>query len=68
MSQHHQASRRRTYGRRLHEVHEMRDRVERFDGPLDEIDKVELPWPQARWTASLIRSLDGEWATGRAAH
>jgi hypothetical protein len=33
MSKRHQASRRRTYGRRQHEMHEVQDRLGRLDGP-----------------------------------
>ncbi len=32
MSQQHQASRRRTYGRRQHEIHEVQDRIVKRDG------------------------------------
>jgi hypothetical protein len=32
MSKQHQASRRRTYGRRQHEMHEVQDRIVRKDG------------------------------------
>ena len=57
MSQRHQASRRRTYGRREHEIHE---RTERTLGTLDWIEKSELPWPEGRWTGSLIRPWAGD--------
>jgi hypothetical protein len=62
MSQRHQASRRRTYGRREHEIHE---RTERPVGALDWIEKAELPWPEDRWTGSLIRPWAGDWLSPR---
>jgi hypothetical protein len=64
VSKPHQTSRRRTYGRREHELHE---RIERPVGLLGAIDKAELPWPQDHWTASLVRPLDSNWPSRRVA-
>jgi hypothetical protein len=64
VSKPHESSRRRTYGRREHELHE---RTERQVGLLDAIDKAELPWPQDRWTASLVRPLNDDWPSRRVA-
>jgi len=61
LSKPHEISRRRTYGRRQHEILE---RTERPTGPLGAIEKAELPWPQDRWTASLIRPMVADWPSG----
>jgi hypothetical protein len=59
MSKSHQASRRRTYGRRLHELHE---RTERPVGALGWIEKAELPEPGDRLAAaSYARSTVAGW-------
>jgi hypothetical protein len=50
MSKRHQASRRRTYGRRQHEMHE---RTERYAGLLGWIDESEMPGLGDRWDAEL---------------
>jgi len=63
MSKQHDSSRRRSYGRRQHEVH---DRLERPIAYVAGSDKAELPWPQDRWTASLVRPLDIDWPSGGA--
>lgn len=62
MSKGHQANRRRTYGRRQHEINE---RMERPVGVLDWIDKAELPWPESRWTGSLVRPWPADWLNSR---
>jgi hypothetical protein len=68
MSKKHQASRRRTYGRRQHEVHE---RGEQFVGVLDWIDSSDLPDLGARWSDSgwpidpATRAALGEWLNSR---
>ncbi|MGZ6266925.1 MAG: hypothetical protein ACXWN4_08465 [Candidatus Limnocylindrales bacterium] len=46
MSKRHQASRRRTYGRRQHEMHE---RPERHAGLLGWLDGLEIPGVGDRW-------------------
>jgi hypothetical protein len=48
MSKHHQASRRRTYGRRQHEIHE---RAERSVGPLGWIEESDMPEVGEGWIA-----------------
>ena len=48
MSKRHQASRRRTYGRRQHELHE---RPERYVGVLSWIDDSDMPGPTAAWAS-----------------
>ncbi|MGD0248411.1 MAG: hypothetical protein ABSB75_05085 [Candidatus Limnocylindrales bacterium] len=59
MSKRHQASRRRTYGRRQHELHE---RTERYVGVLGWIDEVGLPESGERWRAEpLVRAAAGGW-------
>lgn len=58
MSKQHESNRRRTYGRRQHEINERPDRT---SGYTAEGSKAELPWPQDRWTASLVRPLDADW-------
>ena len=61
MSKPHQASRRRTYGRRQHELQE---RMERPVGVLAWIDKVDLPEPGDRTgAASYARSTVAGWNT-----
>ncbi|HEX7592151.1 MAG TPA: hypothetical protein VF375_09380 [Candidatus Limnocylindrales bacterium] len=61
MSKPHQASRRRTYGRRQHEIQE---RMERPVGALGWIDKVDLPEPGDRTGASAYaRSTVAGWNT-----
>jgi hypothetical protein len=64
MSKRHQASRRRTYGRRQHELHE---RTERSVGVLDWTGELEtLPEPGDRWTAQpLVRIAAGGWLNAR---
>jgi hypothetical protein len=64
MSKRHQASRRRTYGRRQHELHE---RTERGVGVLDWTDDLELlPETVDRWAADpLARVAAGEWMNAR---
>jgi hypothetical protein len=59
MSKRHQTSRRRTYGRRQHEIHE---RTERYAGFLGWIDESEMPGLGDRWDAELSgRSTPGQW-------
>ena len=59
MSKRHQASRRRTYGRRQHEIHE---RTERYAGLLGWVDESEMPELGDRWDAELSgRPTPGEW-------
>ena len=59
MSKRHQASRRRTYGRRQHEIHE---RTERYAGLLGWIDELEIPGLGDRWDAELPgRAAPGQW-------
>lgn len=59
MSKRHQASRRRTYGRRQHEMHE---RTERYAGLLGWFDESEMPGVGDRWEAeSSVRAVAGDW-------
>jgi hypothetical protein len=59
MSKRHQASRRRTYGRRQHEIHE---RTERYAGLLGWVDESEMPELGDRWDTELSgRTTPGEW-------
>ena len=59
MSKRHQSSRRRTYGRRQHDLHE---RTDRYVGALGGIDKSELPEPGDRFGAtSYARSTVAGW-------
>jgi hypothetical protein len=63
MSKRHQASRRRTYGRRQHELHE---RTERGVGVLDWTGDLGLPEPGDRWAAEpLARVATGDWMNAR---
>ena len=63
MSKRHQASRRRTYGRRQHELHE---RTERNVGALGSMDEFELASPGDRWIAEpLARAMAGDWLDAR---
>jgi hypothetical protein len=65
MSKRHQASRRRTYGRRQHEIHE---RTERYVGILGWIDDSDLLLPVDRWTAEpMARAAAGDWLDARSA-
>jgi hypothetical protein len=63
MSKRHQASRRRTYGRRQHEIHERTDRSSGFLGWLDEpeISAVGEPWADV----SSGRTVSGAWSPVR---
>ena len=64
MSKRHQASRRRTYGRRQHELNE---RTERSVGVLDWADDLQLlPDTGDRWAAEpLARVAAGDWMNAR---
>ena len=63
MSRRHQASRRRTYGRREHELHE---RTERHVGVPGWIDEVELSASGEGWRAEpLVRAAAGGWSSSR---
>ena len=64
MSKRHQASRRRTYGRRQHELHE---RIDRDLGVLDWTDELGLlPEQGNRWTTEpLARVPAGHWLDAR---
>ena len=64
MSKRHQASRRRTYGRRQHELNE---RTERSVGVLDWTDELELlPERGDRWPAEPLGSAAvGDWLNAR---
>jgi hypothetical protein len=65
MSKRHQASRRRTYGRRQHEIHE---RTERHVGVLDWMDESDLALPGDRWTAERLAHVAvGDWLDVRGA-
>lgn len=48
MSKRHQASRRRTYGRRQHEIHERTDRPDGVTGPVKGLEPQETT---QRWAA-----------------
>jgi protein-arginine kinase len=59
MSKRNETSRRRTYGRRQHEINE---RTERSVGVLEQTRKAELPEPGDRWgAASYARSTVAGW-------
>lgn len=59
MSKRHQVSRRRTYGRRQHEMHE---RTDRHPGLLGWLDEQEAPWMGDHWDVeSSGRALAGDW-------
>ena len=63
MSKRHQASRRRTYGRRQHEMHE---RTDRSVGIPDRIDRADLLRPGDRWRAeSMTRAGAGDGLSSR---
>jgi len=63
MSKRHQASRRRTYGRRQHEIHE---RTERSVGLLGWIDESDTPEPADGWIAAPQRRVvSADWLTPR---
>jgi hypothetical protein len=63
MSRRHQGSRRRTYGRREHELHE---RMERHVGVPGWIDEVELPRSGEGWRPEpLVRAAAGGWSSPR---
>ncbi len=59
MSKRHQSSRRRTYGRRQHELHELHERaIGTLGWPLEN----EMPGPGDRWEArALTEASAGEW-------
>jgi hypothetical protein len=57
MSKRHQASRRRTYGRRQHEIHE---RTDRNLGVLDWTDELGLPEQGDRWAAEPLASVPAD--------
>jgi hypothetical protein len=65
MSKGHQASRRRTYGRRLHELHERTDQNVGVLGWIEEEDNAEMGG--ARWSGSgwpvepAARAAFGQW-------
>lgn len=59
MSKRHQASRRRTYGRRQHEMHE---RTERYAGLFGWLDSSVIPGVGDRWDVELPRRpAPGRW-------
>jgi hypothetical protein len=63
MSKRHQASRRRTYGRRQHELQE---RPERYVGVLSWIDDSDMPGPAERWESEpLAHAAVGDWPASR---
>ena len=63
MSKRHQASRRRTYGRRQHEIHE---RTERSVGLLGWIDQSETPGSADTWIAApQHRGAAADWLSPR---
>jgi hypothetical protein len=63
MSKRHQASRRRTYGRRQHEIHE---RADRFDGPGVWIETSELQEVAGGWSHEPAdRESGGSWLQAR---
>ena len=62
MSKRHQASRRRTYGRRQHELHELHERADRLVGVTDWLGPSGVFEPEQRWTAMpAIRGAAGNW-------
>jgi hypothetical protein len=76
MSKGHQSSRRRSYGRRQHELHELNERTDQNVGVLGWIDESEMPGPGAQaaglfrqpsWSGSgwpvepMARAALGEW-------
>ena len=64
MSKRDQNSRRRTYGRRQHEINEKNEKMERPVGVLGWVDKAELPEPGDRFgAASYARSTVAGWNT-----
>jgi len=66
MTKRHQASRRRTYGRRQHELHE---RPERYLGVLGWVEDSEIAGrtePTGRWTSvPLVQTAAGHWLADR---
>ena len=59
MSKHHRASRRRTYGRRLHEMHE---RTDRSVGAVSWLDEPELQEGGQRWGVEPVgHEAGGDW-------
>ena len=63
MSKRHQSSRRRTYGRRQHELHE---RPERAVGILGWVDENDMPGPGDGYGAQAQnRAVTGEWLAVR---
>ena len=66
MSKHHQASRRRTYGRRQHEIHE---RPARPDGTAGWLEESELRESTLCWGAEPAeREAGGAWMQARGAN
>ena len=57
----HQANRRRTYGRRQHELHE---RIERYTGALDWFAEADFAHKGERYTGPLTRRLYAAWQAG----
>jgi hypothetical protein len=59
MSKRHQSSRRRSYGRRQHELHE---RTDRLAGVTDWLVEPDSPQSERRWTAvPVIRGAADNW-------
>ncbi|MGD0862825.1 MAG: hypothetical protein ABSA21_08680 [Candidatus Limnocylindrales bacterium] len=52
MSKRHQANRRRSYGRRQHELHELHERGDRRSGVADPLDGAVLADREWRWSPS----------------
>jgi hypothetical protein len=62
MSRRHQASRRRAYGRR---EHELRERTDRHVGILGWIDEAELPESGRGWRAEPLARATAGWSSPR---
>jgi len=54
MSQRHQASRRRTYGRRQHEIHEVQDRIVKQDGSSSWLGESAAIETKGGWTGQFV--------------
>ena len=62
MSKRHQSSRRRSYGRRQHELNELRERTDRLDVGADWFGESDSSQTEQPWSAGLAnRGAAGHW-------
>jgi hypothetical protein len=62
MSKRHQSSRRRSYGRRQHELNELHERTDRLVGVMDWLGESDPPRTEQRWgTGPAAHGAAGSW-------